>query len=298
MNLKVRISLKIEMHSLTPPIASVLDIERQTGWSIVSASSSSGSAGPLMTMCYRDQLRLSFYPGAFSTGDPSPTSEERKNMPVELTYAPGTSKKSAYPSTAQPSPICSFVSKSLDCYTATIQQSTITPRQFLRFISETWDRVLVMEEEARMLELCGVTKLKIAESGGNINNSTLRARCTLLSRRASKGEATPAKKRTVSSTIAAIQKRIDVDFIVKSHVIPSSARNGPDDSKATGSMYFETDVTASKVYGEVGISEKGMCEILRKELGTNVGKGKESRAPQLGDGTWQKAVQALLKAVF
>lgn len=265
-------------------------------------------------MCYRDQLRLSFHPGAFSIGNASQTADEKKNMPLELVYSPGASHKTAVRPTPQLSPIASLILKSLQNHIATIQQSTVTPKQLLRFISETWDRILGLEEEARMLEFCGVTKLTLTEDSENDKKPSLRARCTLLSRIPSgqqkQQQKTPTRKR-IPSAMTEKQKRIDIDFSIKTRIIPNTGDN------AIGTMHFDTDVTASKVYGfgsgspgsgkdgaETGLSEREMREILCKELGVLVGGGgkkSDSRSDsvsQLGNGVWWRAVKALDGVVF
>ena len=284
-------------------IASVFNIERRTGWSIVSASSSTESTGPLLTMSYRDQLQLSFHPGAFSTGGLPHPGHEKKHMPVTLIYSSRMSDRSMGLST-----IRSFILRSLESRLAAMQQSTITPKQFLRFVSDTWDRIDILEEEGRMLEVCGVTKLQVAEeAAGGDKKPTLKVRCTLLSRKSAKDQATPGKKKNTSSAaVGAKQKRVDIDLTIRARLVPNVVvGDGVDDSAGKiGAMHFETEATASKVYGfgaengEASISEKEMGEILRKELGVGIGKGKKSMALPLGEGVWRRAVHGLSGVVF
>lgn len=275
--------------------ASVVNLERQTGWSIVSASfMPESSAGPLLTMRFRDQLRLSFYPGAFCMPG---TTDGKQNMPLSLVYSPGDNQKFTDASNPHLSPISSLVLKSLQNHVATIQQATIAPKELLRFVSETWDRVLDLEEEARMLQYCGVTRLDITEENdGNGNKPYLRARCTLLSRK-SPGAQTTSTKRRKSFAASEKRKRVDVDFVIRTR-IESSGPGG-----TIGTMGFETDVTATKVYGfgpgadESGLSEGQMRDVLCKELGLS-SEEEKGVSQQLGEGAWWKAVQALDGIVF
>ncbi|KAE8149380.1 hypothetical protein BDV25DRAFT_3511 [Aspergillus avenaceus] len=248
---------------------SVHKIERRTGWSIVSATSTGAPAGPLVTLSYRDQLQLSFHPGAFinGTNDQQTSAEER--TPIELKYRPQdglmSSKKAS-----QLSPIAMLVLKSLNNELAITKQRETHPKQILRFVAQAWDLTLKLEEEARMLEFCGVTKLRFSEVE---STPSLRARCTLLE--------VPSKKTKNSSA-----RRIDVDFAVKTRI-----QKG--DAGQIGTLDFETDVIASKVYGfgtgsSTGISESEMRKILRKELGEQ----------QLGNGVWSKAVHTLTAKIF
>ena len=254
-----------------------------------------------------------------------------KNMPIKLVYS---SKKNS--SRAKLSPIGSFVLKTIDNHISKMQQSNVTPRQLLRFVSQTWDQVFVLEEEARMLEFCGVTNLRLIEEavGDNSDSSgqlSLKARCTLLSRpkQGKQTTMTGEKKRksnnnnnnnnnTASSTTQQ-QKRIDVDFCVKAQIIsPLDNSNKMDMDMDMGTVHFETGVTAGKVYGfgsdgenvdEEGLSESAMLEILQDHLGimgvevgnNNTSKNSTAPTPPLpvfGGGVWRKAVQELVGCVF
>lgn len=280
---------------------SVSEIEHQTGWSIVAATSaSSGStAGPSLSMSYRSQLQLMFYPAAFYTGNANKKPEsESTNMPLELRYHPGDAKKPT-PS-IHLSPIASLVLKSLQNRLTTIQQPKTVPKYMLRFISEAWDLVLDLEEETRMLEFCGVTKLKLLEVQ---DKPALRARCTLLGTSAGKAsKKTPTKPK---NTTANDTRRIDIDFAVRTRILPQKQED--DDTAAggqIGTMDVETDVIASKIYGfgtgnTAGLSEDQMREILSREIGhkkSTTGGG--GGGVQLGNGVWSRAVRMLTGTVF
>ncbi|PWY78531.1 Spc7-domain-containing protein [Aspergillus sclerotioniger CBS 115572] len=243
---------------------SVRNLERQTGWGIISATSTEESpAGPTVTMTYRSQLQLTFHPASFHT------TSDTQTPPPELKYVPTNDSKRPIP-TPQLSPISLLVLKSLQNHITTTQPSTITPKQLLHFISQAWDLTLKLEEEARMLEFCGVTKLKLLDVE---NTPSLRARCTLLG---------PITK---SST----KRRIDVDFAVKTQIL----HNHEQQTGQIGTLDIQTDVLASKVYGfgsgnEAGISETEMRSILEVEIPDI----------KLGGGVWSTAVRKLTGAVF
>ncbi|KAE8136245.1 hypothetical protein BDV38DRAFT_117894 [Aspergillus pseudotamarii] len=257
---------------------SVHKMERQTGWSIISATSPSSSpTGPLVTMSYRNQLQLSFHPGAFfiDNGNSQHPGINEK-MPIELKHSPqGRTNFIAHSSKL--SPIGLLVLKSLQNELAIIPQSKTAPKQMLRFVAQAWDLVLNLEEEARMLGFCGATKLKFSEIDAK---PSLRARCTLLELSSGKGSS------KAKSTGA---RRVDVNFAVKTRVQKGNSGD-------VGVLAFETDVIASKVYGfgttnSSGMSEDEMRKLLRKELG-------EKSGPELGNGIWSKAVQTLTGTVF
>ncbi|KAJ5389864.1 uncharacterized protein N7496_000932 [Penicillium cataractarum] len=252
---------------------SVQKIEHQTGWSIVSASTpAESSASPMLTMSYRGQLQIKFHPGAFATKN---SSAEKSNLPLELTSIKGKSI----------SLIASLVLQSLQQHLATIQQSKITPKQLLRFISSAWDRTTGLENEARMLEFCGLTRLTLSDPSDT--SLSLRARCTLLGNAAV--SSTPGRKGAAAKNNGA--KRIDVDFTVRTRIDTEVK-----DLKEIGSLDFDIDVIATKVYGfgagnKSGLSGKEMQSILGKGMVRDEGQ-------TLGNGVWCKAVQMLTGSVF
>lgn len=234
-------------------------------------------------MSYQHQLQLKFYPGSLHIDSnkvtlPNPKSE----TPIELSYCPGDEMKSnarAY----QLSPISLLILKALQAHVARINQSKVTPKQLLRFISEAWDLASNVEEEARMLGFHGVTNIQLAD---NKENPSLRARCTLL------GTGIPSDSATLESQQSINKSRIDVDFAVTTR-IPESK-----DESEFGVLDIQTEVLASKIYGfgadnSTGLSEKEMRSILSKEL-----RGHNKSGAKLGNGVWSKAVQMLSGKVF
>ncbi|KAJ5174970.1 uncharacterized protein N7482_000847 [Penicillium canariense] len=253
--------------------ASVQQIERQTRWSITSASTpAESSTGPMLTISYRGQLQIKFHPEAFATKN---STAEKTNLPLELSSIKGKAL----------SPIASLVLPSLQRHLATIQQSKVAPKQLLRFISNAWDRTIGLENEARMLEFCGVTRLTLSDP--NDASLYLRARCTLLGNAAV--SSTPGRKGAAAKNNSA--KRIDVDFTVRTR-IDTEVEN----MKEIGSLDFDIDVLATKVYGfgagnKSGLSGKEMQSILGKGMVRDDGNA-------LGNGVWCKAVRMLTGSVF
>ena len=222
-------------------------------------------------MGYRDQLQIEFYPGAFASKNSG--QDESKNPPIKLTSQ----------NNSNISLIASLVLHSLQHRLATVQQSTVTAKQTLQFISSAWDRTVGLENEARMLEFCGVTRLTLSKPDDS--SLSLRARCTLLG---SANSSTPGRKGASKSSNA---KRIDVDFTVRARIEQTDAEN------TVGSLNFDIDVLATKVYGfgtgnKSGLPEKELQSILGKGLGQKDGD------VQLGNGVWCKAVRTLTASVF
>lgn len=222
-------------------------------------------------MSYRGQLQIKFHPGAFATKN---NDTENTNLPLEVTF---TKNKAT-------SAIASLALQSMQQYLATIQQSKTAPKDLLHFVSTAWDRTLGLENEARMLEFCGVTRLTLSDPKANLS---LRARCTLLGHAAV--SSTPGRKGAAAQDNGA--KRIDVDFTVRTCINPDK-----DGSKGIGCMDFDIDVLATKVYGFGSGNKSGLPD---KDMQSLLGKGLDgAEAGALGNGVWCKAVQQLTGSVF
>lgn len=260
-------------------IASVHDLEARTGWSIVSATPSPDCpAGPLLTMCYRNEIQVLFHPGSFRVPRPPKNLQRMPNTkvktPVDLLYHP--SKAGSTGRGCELSPTKALVLHALRKYLAIIQQSSLTPKKLLGFISEAWNLALTVEEEIRQLEFCGVTKLRLTKDE---SDSFLRARCTVLG--------------DTGSTSMPKKSRVDVDFNVRMRVADDGALD-PEDLRP---LRLEIEALGSKVYGfgsenQSGVSENQMRDILRKET-----QGNRSGV-EFGKGVWRKAVHELAGRVF
>ncbi|KAL1966659.1 hypothetical protein VTN77DRAFT_4070 [Rasamsonia byssochlamydoides] len=270
--------------------ASVHALEAQSGWSIVSAAES--SAGPLLTMRYRDELQVIFHPKDFrAPGSDTPSPEKMDSdmgtTSVELMYRPKKGVASAASLTPAKSLILSFLRSRI----ATIPRFSTSPKQLLRFISEAWNLALTLEEEMRMLEFNGVTKVTLMEKEGA--RPSLRARCILL------GNMTPGEPLR--------NARVDVDFIVTPRIV--GQKNKGNAGEAIGDkLELDVDVALSKVYGfgnhdGAGLSESRMRDIiLQSPAMSSQGKKKIpselTSGSGLGHGVWGQAVRDLAVKVF
>ncbi|EPS30251.1 hypothetical protein PDE_05202 [Penicillium oxalicum 114-2] len=253
--------------------ASVQKMEQQTGWSILSASASAKSIiASRLSMVYRQQLNLEFCPSVFAARK---AGAETAEQTIELNFVKATAV----------SPVASLVLQSLRQHLAAIQLSAVTPKQLLKFISSAWDRTDSLEKEARMLDFCGLTRLTLSEPTAAF--PFLRARCTLLDQ-TMKSSGSDRKKTTGRESAA---KRVDVDFTIRTRIDTQIKEVG-----SIGSLDFDIDVVATKVYGfgaanESGLSGKEMQSILNKGILKDGGMS-------LGNGTWLQAVQSLTESVF
>lgn len=228
----------------------------------------------MLTMTYRSQLKLKFHPSAYIAN--TANNVDKTNRPLELT----TIKQKGM------TPIASLVLQSLQRRLATIQQCKIAPKHLLHFISTAWDHTLGLENEARMLEFCGVTRLTLSEPKDISTSLSLRARCTLLGNAAS-ASATPGRKGTAAKKDGA--KRIDVDFTVRARFASAS------DPAQIGTLDFDIDTLATKVYGFGAGNKSGLSG---QEMQSILGKGLGQDGQTLGNGIWCKAVQTLTGSVF
>ncbi|KAL2822722.1 hypothetical protein BDW59DRAFT_102077 [Aspergillus cavernicola] len=264
---------------------SVHHIEQQTGWSINSASSSELVAGPVVTMSYRHQLQLKFYPSSFHnpSHDKDSLPDSNTNTPIEIRYYPESGMQSIG-QTPPLSPIALLILKSLQSHVSAIEQARVTTKQLLSVVSEAWDVTSNLEEEARMLQFHGVTKLRFSDVE---EKPCLRARCTLLGSIPSASNGTPAKMQPNTSN-----SRVDIDFAVTTRILENK------DESEIGVLDVQTKVLASKVYGfgidnGASLSENEMQSILSKEL-----RGYNKSGVKFGSGVWSKAVHMLSGKVF
>lgn len=150
-------------------------IEATSGWKIVAVEEEDeeddNAPGPALTMRYKDQLRLFFYPAAFVL--PSVPEGHRKSRrsdpivpsaPISLTYQPSPSSDDA-PPTASSLPtekrfLLQFLQSHVQAF-ASMPPSTISPAQLLRTISQGWELATRISEEARLLDLVSMADVSI-----------------------------------------------------------------------------------------------------------------------------------------
>ncbi|ODH38725.1 hypothetical protein ACO22_02198 [Paracoccidioides brasiliensis] len=283
--------------------ASVHAIERQTGWSILSASLKSSSRhGPALRMRYRDELEVDFYPGAFNiTLEPTSScrrsSQPSKNLPVSFSYSPSLIQGARHASSGL-SPEKALILHALRMRSSQISQSSLTPRQFLSGISRTWDRAINLGNEIRALEYCGITTAKAPEV--NPSEPTLLViRCMVLGWSSANAEAetfrdkVKGKSSTVSENSGRVKARVDIDFTVK----PRPANSGTDIPDLD--IEVHTDVSASIIYGSISPYEGNAGEVqIGDMLGKIIQQKNTTPGVELGGGVWRDAVRRFERRVF
>lgn len=151
-------------------------IEAASGWKIVTVEeededdeSEGQSHGPALTMRYKDQLRLFFYPAAFVPPPSDPEGQARRKSrrsdptvsaaPISLTYVVPSSDDSHPATTASSSSLPTgsrFLLQFLQSHVQTLAsmpRGAVSPSQLLRTISSGWDLAAKLSEEARLLDM-------------------------------------------------------------------------------------------------------------------------------------------------
>ncbi|KAI4750817.1 Spc7-domain-containing protein [Aureobasidium sp. EXF-3400] len=118
------------------PIASVAQLEKQTGWAIASAS------GANLTMTYKNTLQLYFNTTSFKVTS-SAQAKSPTNSPISLTHitpaSPTTEKRF----------FLQLMRAQLQC----LDQNTISVKQLLGFVQRGWDTASLIAEQVRCLTL-------------------------------------------------------------------------------------------------------------------------------------------------
>ncbi|OKL56377.1 hypothetical protein UA08_08189 [Talaromyces atroroseus] len=259
---------------------SVKMLEMQTGWSIVSATNKFERTGPGLTLKYKEELEVKFYPKLLKSATAS--DETKGAVPFELAYS---AHKAAHSLSIPPvkSVILSHIRTAMKSI-----PSSASIKQIFQFMSDAWDLTYQFEEEIRILNFYGVTKTALLDNADA--GVTSRARCILVG--------------TVDAGQEARQARIDVDFCVTPRV---------DQTKKEGSegvvekLQLYTEVAVSKVYGfpEDGsrkkvLSDTQMRDVILRKLG-NKSKGADTSfglTVNLGQGSWGRSAQELALKVF
>ena len=137
---------------------SVTQLERQTGWTIASASSSS------LTMVYRNQVQLFFDTAAFQPLDGKPNSprkaspkKRRENQPISLTYIADAHEHRSEPLTTEKRFFLQLMRAQLQC----IVQHQTSVKHLLSFVSHGWDTATSVHETLRRLALEHVVDISI-----------------------------------------------------------------------------------------------------------------------------------------
>ncbi|PGH13558.1 hypothetical protein AJ79_03551 [Helicocarpus griseus UAMH5409] len=275
--------------------ASVHALERQTGWSILSASlTPSSKHGPALKMRYRDELQVEFYPGTFNIKRASSnrrSSQLNKNLPLDLTYSPKVAQGSRQASDGPP-PEKALVLHALRSRASHLSQASITPRQFLSSISRAWDKATRLGDEIRALGYCGITRAKVVEVQPS-EPTLLEIRCMVLGyTTTSEPSGDETKRKSPSTNDSRVRARIDVDLTAKPR--PASNRSDTPDMD----IDVDIDVSASVIYGSVSQFEGRTGEARIGDMLGKMIQQKNAPGAELGGGVWRDAVRKFERRVF
>ncbi|KIW80431.1 hypothetical protein Z517_07047 [Fonsecaea pedrosoi CBS 271.37] len=249
------------------PVADVLDlrsrvnaIEKQTGWRLIAVEEEMDEPtdfGPALTMMYKDDLRLFFYPQAFQSkaSDAPRRRSGRKSAstsgptaPLSLTYAPTDEEDSDVKPSEPPTEkrfFLQLVRSQLHAF-AMMPKRSVSSRTMLSTVSQGWDLACKISEELRLLNLVGITTASI------LSDEKLGVKVALI---------TPK------------QGRVDVEFAVTVAILND------------GDIVASTSVTANAIYGS-------SVELLSGGKGRKVqhALGKEAESRSLGEGAFISAI--------
>jgi hypothetical protein len=240
------------------PVADVLELkktveslEQTSGWRLVTADEDeedSDGIGVALTLSYKKELRLFFYPGAFLASSTKRRRSNRKskstsgpNAPLSLKY----SLRDEYDEEMSDEPptekrfFQQFIRSQIHGFKM-MPRGSVSPKTILDTISQGWDLACRVSEELRLLKMAGVTSVQI-------RGDEQLALCTKL--------------------VLPQQSRIDVEFAVSVRPL------------ADGGIETAAAVSAKSIYGARSSILRGTrCakveEALTKEvLGREVGKG-------------------------
>ncbi|KAK8165134.1 Spc7 kinetochore protein-domain-containing protein [Phyllosticta citrichinensis] len=124
-------------------------LEAQTGWSITSASVDPAT----LTMAYRNDLQLFFYPGSFAPH----ARADAPNSTISLSYVGENKSNNSSPLTTTKRFFLQILRANLHC----LPQSTTSITQMLTHIRNGWDVALAVAENVRRLNLCHITEESI-----------------------------------------------------------------------------------------------------------------------------------------
>ncbi|KAK7547584.1 hypothetical protein IWX49DRAFT_578639 [Phyllosticta citricarpa] len=124
-------------------------LEAQTGWSITSASVEPAT----LTMAYRNDLQLFFYPGSFAPHAPADT----PNSTISLSYIGENKSINPSPLTTTKRFFLQLLRANLHC----LPQTTTSITQMLTHVRNGWDVALAVAENVRKLNLCHITEESI-----------------------------------------------------------------------------------------------------------------------------------------
>lgn len=240
----------------------VESIEKRTGWRLLTVEEEvdePNNCGPALTMVYKDDLRLFFYPQVFqcnATNGPRRRSGRRSasvsgpTAPISLTFAPTNPDDSE----EQPPELSTekrfflqMIRSQLHVF-AMMPKGSVSSKTLLSTVSQGWDVACKVSEEIRLLNLLGITTASI------LSDERLAIKVVLV--------------------LPDPQGRVDIEFTITATILND------------GAMVASTNVTANAVYGSVSdILSPGKSRKVQHALGKEV----ESRS--LGEGACVSAAR-------
>ncbi|KIX00454.1 uncharacterized protein Z518_10594 [Rhinocladiella mackenziei CBS 650.93] len=248
------------------PVADVLvlkskvkGIEEQTGWQLVTAEGAvdeHDEFGPALTMSYKGDLRLFFYPQAFQCKEASvprrrsgrkSASTSGPTAPISLTFASsqGERENTIAERPTEKRFFLQMIRSQLHAFTM-MPKGSVSPKTLLSTVSQGWDLACKVSEELRLLNLVGITTASI------LSDEKLGVRIILM---------LPGKG------------RVDVEFVIAATILND------------GDVVSTTNVNANAIWGSaLELVSGSKCRKVQQALGKEV----ESRT--LGEGAWVSAV--------
>ncbi|KAK5943090.1 hypothetical protein PMZ80_004095 [Knufia obscura] len=232
-------------------------LEQGTGWKLLTAEEETeepNDLGVALTLSYRDQLRLFFYPSAFQPKSDGRRRSGRKSRsvsgptaPIGLTYSPDEDDD------RQPKELSTelrfflqLIQSQLHAFTM-MPKGSVTCQTVLKTVSEGWALAQEVSSEIKQLNSAGVVHVSV------VNDEKLGAKLMLMQ---------PDRS------------RIDIEFVLS--ILPLN----------DGEISASTTVSATPIYGTT-------CTIMdaSKTRKVQAALSKEVESKTLGEGSWLSAVR-------
>jgi kinetochore protein Spc7/SPC105 len=236
------------------------NLEKQTGWRLLTAEEDEeepNDFGVALTLAFKNELRLFFYPRSFAatTSQPRPATRSSGSIsgptaPIGLTYSP----VDVYGEALQVSELSvenrfflQFIRSQLHVLSM-MPATSVSAKTLLETVSKGWELARTVTEEIRLLSMTGVTTTQI------LGDERLAIRTKLV---------LPARS------------RIDVSFEISVKAL------------ADGEISSSTSITSQGVYGQ-------MAKFVDGSKGRKVqtALSKEVQSKELGHGSFVSAIHA------
>ena len=176
-------------------------------------------------MTYKRVLQLYFTPVAFKCSENSPNAAQPGNAPISLTYIKDGDDHHPQPLTTEKR----FFLQIMRAQLQFLEQSRMTAKDLLGFISTTWGKACYIAEEAHVLGVHYLTEPTI------LSDETLAVNCDILLRN--------------------LKSKVAIAFEVKI-----------DSGEDIAGVGVTVTPRARAVYGEV-LNGKKMCDFMKQKLG-------------------------------